>query len=102
MTPGAIAMRGVARALLQSLLAAIVATLLVGGGLLLAGRDPLAVLTTLVTGALADPYRIAEALGRSCPLLLCGLAVAVAFRAQAWNIGVEGQYLLGAIAATAI
>jgi simple sugar transport system permease protein len=34
--------------------------------------------------------------------MLCGLAVAIAFRSQAWNIGVEGQYLLGIMAATAI
>ena len=35
---------------------------------------------------------------RTCPLLLTGLAVAVAFRAGIWNIGAEGQLLVGAIA----
>ena len=36
------------------------------------------------------------------PILLTGLAIAVAFRAAVWNIGAQGQYLLGAIAATAV
>jgi simple sugar transport system permease protein len=56
----------------------------------------------LLISPINNGYRFAESLGRSCPLILCGLAVAIAFRAQAWNIGVEGQYLMGAIAATAI
>jgi simple sugar transport system permease protein len=38
-------------------------------------------------------------LNESCPLLLCGLAVVVAFRCGVWNIGAEGQYLIGALAA---
>jgi simple sugar transport system permease protein len=36
------------------------------------------------------------------PILLTGLAILVAFRAAVWNIGAQGQYLLGAIAATAV
>jgi ABC-type uncharacterized transport system permease subunit len=40
------------------------------------------------------------ALVRATPLLLCGLAVALAFRAGIWNIGAEGQFLAGAVAAT--
>ena len=35
---------------------------------------------------------------RTCPLLLTGLAVAIAFRAGVWNIGAEGQLLIGAVA----
>jgi simple sugar transport system permease protein len=86
----------------QSLLAIVLSTavvLLVAG---LMGRDPFALLTVLFTGAIGDGYRFADALGRSCPLILCGLAVAIAFKCQVWNIGVEGQYLLGAIVATII
>lgn len=36
------------------------------------------------------------------PILLTGLAITVAFRAAVWNIGAQGQYLIGAIAATAV
>jgi len=37
---------------------------------------------------------------RATPLLLCGLAVSLAFRAGVWNIGAEGQFYAGAVAAT--
>lgn len=86
----------------QSVAAALLATLLAVALTTLLGKDPTLVLRDLATGAIASPYRFAEALARACPLMLCGLAVAVAFRCQAWNIGVEGQYLLGAVAATVL
>lgn len=82
--------------------AATVATLVVATATAALGRSPGAVLSGLVVGPLGNPYRFAEALTRAIPLMLCGLAVAIAFRCQAWNIGVEGQYLAGAIGATAI
>ncbi len=43
---------------------------------------------------------VLAALVRATPLLLCGLAVALAFRAGVWNIGAEGQFYAGAVAAT--
>lgn len=85
-----------------SLGAAVVATIIVLAAMALLGRNPFAIIGALAAGPLGDPYRFAEALARACPLMLCGLAVAVAFRCQAWNIGVEGQYLCGAIAAAAV
>ena len=39
---------------------------------------------------------------KTCPLVLTGLAVAIAFRSGTWNIGAEGQLLVGALAATAL
>ncbi|MGO7374142.1 ABC transporter permease, partial [Rhizobium ruizarguesonis] len=42
-----------------------------------------------------------EPLTRATPLILTGLAAAVAFRARLWNIGAEGQFYLGAIAVAA-
>src|SRR5690349_16095117 len=87
--------------MLQSAIAALAA--LMGTAILaLLGQNPVVVLKALAVGALGDQYRLAEGLARACPLLLCGLAVAIAFRAQAWNIGVEGQYLLGAVAAVVV
>ncbi len=43
---------------------------------------------------------VLAALVRATPLLLCGLAVSLAFRAGVWNIGAEGQFYAGAVAAT--
>src|SRR5438128_8386247 len=54
-------------------------------------------------GSFGSSYSIFSAtLVRSVPLILTGLAVAWAFSAGVFNIGVEGQFLLGASAATAV
>lgn len=66
-----------------------------------AGADPVRALAALVEGALGDRFGIADTLVKTCPLVLTGLAVAIAFRAGVWNIGAEGQLLAGALAATA-
>jgi simple sugar transport system permease protein len=47
-------------------------------------------------------FALAETLTRATPLMLTGLAVAVAFRARLWNIGAEGQLYVGAIVAVAL
>ncbi len=54
----------------------------------------------LVKGALGSRFAISETLARTTPLMLTGLAAAVAFRAKLWNIGGEGQFYAGACAAT--
>ena len=50
----------------------------------------------------AELALLADSLVRSTPLIIAGLAVALAFRAGVFNIGAEGQLLVGAIAATAV
>lgn len=69
--------------------------------LLVAGANPLLALGALAEGAFGDGFALADTLGKTCPLVLTGLAVAIAFRAGVWNIGAEGQLLVGALAATA-
>ncbi len=70
------------------------------GALLLhqSGHDPLEAFHVLFFGAFGSINRIGETLVKATPLLMLGLAVSVAFRCQIWNIGVEGQFLAGAIA----
>lgn len=61
------------------------------------------VLSAFWDGAFGSPYAFWSAtLVRATPLLLVGLAVALAFRAGILNIGAEGQLILGAIAAAAV
>ncbi|MBZ0269526.1 ABC transporter permease, partial [bacterium] len=67
-----------------------------------AGRDPVLALRALFSGAFASPWGFLNACTKTVPLLLTGLAVLVAFRAGFWNIGAEGQFILGAIAAAAL
>lgn len=57
------------------------------------------VLRTLLEGSLGSSFAIEGTLLKSVPLLLTGLSVVIAFRAGAWNIGAEGQFIVGAIAA---
>jgi general nucleoside transport system permease protein len=88
----------------RSTAVALVAALAVGTTLLLAatGFDVSRALIALVRGALGSWYAIGSGtLIRATPLILTGLAVAVAFRAGVFNIGAEGQFVMGAVAATA-
>ena len=56
--------------------------------------------TLLIKGAAGSAFTLNETLTRSIPLILTGLAAAVAFRAKFFNIGGEGQLYAGALAAT--
>lgn len=79
---------------------AIVAALVVGAGaILLIGNDPLEAYSALLRGMFGNGDRIAASLGRSTPFIGASLAVAFAFRAGLFNIGAEGQLLVGATAA---
>ena len=80
-------------------LCAVAAALLVAGGLIaVAGADPLRAYGLILRGAFGSRLGITETLTRATPLILTGLAAAVAFRARLWNIGAEGQLYLGALA----
>lgn len=56
----------------------------------------------LFEGAFGSRFALSETLTRATPLMLTGLACAVAFRARLYNIGAEGQLYLGALAAVAV
>jgi ABC-type uncharacterized transport system permease subunit len=74
---------------------------LLAAGLQLAGYDAPAALGALWQGAAGSWYALASAtLVRAVPLIVIGLGVALAFRAGAFNIGADGQFYAGAIAAT--
>jgi general nucleoside transport system permease protein len=87
------------RGLLTPLVSIVVTGLIVGIGLRIGGYDQGAALRALVSGAFGTPQRfLSFTLVRSAPLILTGLAVAIAFRTGVWNIGAEGQLYAGAIA----
>ncbi len=65
--------------------------------LLIAGHEPLAAYSALLNGAAGSDSRLGETLMNAVPLILTGLAVGVAFRAGLFNIGAEGQLLMGAV-----
>ena len=63
------------------------------------GHDPRQLLATLVEGSIGTPFALQGTITKSVPLLLTGLSVVIAFRAGVWNIGGEGQFITGALAA---
>lgn len=78
-------------------------TLSCGALLFLAlGLDPLLTLHTLLIDPVSDLYGVGELLVKALPILLCALGLAVAYQARIWNIGAEGQLLLGALAGGAV
>ncbi|MFJ7109096.1 ABC transporter permease [Pseudomonas sp. NPDC098740] len=86
----------------SSLLAAVL-TLGCGSLLFIAlGHDPLLTLHTLLIAPVSDLYGVSELLVKALPILLCALGLAVAYQARIWNIGAEGQLLLGALAGSAL
>lgn len=84
-----------------SALGALALTLLFAAlALAVGGYDPIIAFGALLDGALGSPAALVSiTLVRTVPLLLTGLAVALAFRAGVWNIGAEGQLYAGAVAA---
>ena len=77
-----------------------VAMVLVSGLVLWTGESVLDAYMALFKGAFGSRFAFAETLTRATPVMLTGLAAAVAFRARFWNIGAEGQLYCGALAAT--
>ena len=58
-------------------------------------------LPILIRGSIGSRFALEGTLLKSVPLLLTGLSVVIAFRAGVWNIGGEGQFIAGALAALA-
>ncbi len=83
-------------------LAAVAALALAAIPIAFAGANPIEAYGYMVTGAFGSVFAFSETLTRTTPLILTGLAAAVAFRARLWNIGGEGQLYAGALAAVAI
>jgi len=85
------------------LLAVLLGLAVLAAGLQLAGYDAPAALAALWQGAVGSWYALTSAtLVRAVPLIVIGLGIALAFRAGALNIGAEGQFYAGAIAATSV
>ncbi|QTD42269.1 ABC transporter permease [Sporosarcina sp. Te-1] len=67
--------------------------------MLVSGYDPVAGYIALWNGIFGDAYAIGETIRQISPYILAGLAVAFAFRTGLFNIGVEGQLMVGWFAA---
>src|SRR5471030_1250659 len=84
----------------RDLLVALVVVFGVGSiAMLLAHASPIDGFSALFNGALGNPSEIAETLVQTTALLFPALGIALAFRAGLFNIGAEGQLVLGGLAA---
>lgn len=91
--------QGLAQAVILPALAVVTACV-IGGALIAAlGRNPFEVYRILLAGGLSGWPNLSVTLQLMTPLLFTGLSVAIAFRAGLWNIGAEGQMLVGALCA---
>lgn len=73
-----------------------------GGAFVIAGANPFDAYYAYFIAPLTREFTLLEVLNKATPILFTGTAVAIAFRAGYWNIGVEGQLLMGAVAAAGI
>lgn len=84
-------------------LAAIILSLLIGAiFIFIVGKNPVEVYLRLFGGTLGNSYGIGQVLFKSTPLIFTGLAVAFAFKAGLFNIGAEGQVIIGAFCSALI
>lgn len=76
----------------------LVSLILTGLVLLAFGADPIETFGAMAAGAFGSANGFSETLVKAIPLMLTGLGVALAFKLKFWNIGAEGQLVLGGIA----
>ncbi len=86
------------RSLLRSLLAVMVGLILGGALAWFAGEDPVHVISVIIKGAAGTTYDRGMVVYFASILIATGLAVAIPFQAGIFNIGAEGQTLVGALA----
>jgi general nucleoside transport system permease protein len=83
---------------IASPLLAIVITVVIGAIIFAAmGKDPARGLGVFFWEPIKSTYALSELAVKATPLILIALGLAVCFRSNVWNIGAEGQYIVGAI-----
>lgn len=79
-------------------LIALILSILVGAVVVAAlGKDPLTVYGSLLMGGFGNPLALTGTINRMIPIIFCGLAIAVGQKCSVFNIGVEGQFLIGSL-----
>ncbi len=88
------------QALLQKLAAILFAFVCVIGIIAIIGYNPFEVFHKIIEGSILSKFRFQETMNITIPLVVLSLGVAIAFKMRFWNIGAEGQFYMGAFAAT--
>jgi general nucleoside transport system permease protein len=66
------------------------------------GKDPVRGLQVFFWEPVKSTYALSELMVKATPLMIIALGLAVCFRSNVWNIGAEGQYLIGAVFASGV
>jgi len=82
---------------------AVVSTMVVGGALFLAmGINPFDAIYLLFIDPFINSYNLSQLFVKASPLILIAMGLSIGFRAGVWNIGAEGQFIVGALAGGAV
>ncbi|GIM27366.1 ABC transporter permease [Clostridium polyendosporum] len=82
---------------------AIIFALIIAGGFIeILGYNPIEIFGAMLKGSLGSPNRIRQTIINAIPLVVTAVGISVAFKMQFWNIGGEGQILMGALGATLV
>lgn len=82
------------------LLAILGALLVTGIFILFLGFSPIDVYASMLDGSFGSVYRFKESIIQAIPLIVASLGISIAFRMKFWNIGAEGQIIMGAFASS--
>lgn len=89
-------------AVVTSILAVILAFIMVAVLLISSGRNPIEAFGYFVRGAFGTVFNFADTVSRVIPLLIAAIAFIIAAKCSVFNIGIEGQLLLGALASAVV
>ena len=70
--------------------------------LVISGNNPIEAYGEMIKGIIAKPKYIAWTIIKATPYILTGLSIAFAFKTGLFNIGAEGQFIIGALVATLV
>lgn len=94
--------RRICNALTGPVTVSVVVSIVIGGIVIaIAGKDPFTSYPSMITGSLTG-RGLSDTFGRAIPIVGMGLALAFAFRAGVFNLGAEGQMVLGALAGSLV
>ena len=85
---------------LQRILSVVAALVVAGIVIAICGYNPFVVYKNMIIGSFGSAYYVRQTIQKIIPLLVMGLGVAVCFKMNFINIGADGQFYMGAVAAT--
>ena len=83
-------------------LVSIIIAFVIGGIIILSlGKNPLEAYSFLLVGSFGSAQRLAQTLEGACPLIFTGLCATFAYKCGVFNLGGEGQFIMGAVTSIA-